>query len=388
MAFNVITGSVGTMGDVVFGQTNGGITITGSFSGTGENLTEVPRVSNSVNNGIVTNVGGDANTLTCESNLKFDGSSATLDITGHLTASQGISGSYFLGDGSKLTGLPMGGESFTHYSSSRGDNTVLVATASISVAGDLGTAYSASQAGTDTFFFVSGTIGSRGSAVPGVSLFGGDVHVSGNLSTTSIFATGNLNLQGSGSIAGDLIPHEGNIYDLGTSAKPWRNLYVSSSTIYFGNESLSVEDNNLKFGSGSTTKGLDVGFMNFKNNGIFMDPGRIFQLRAYQMQFYGGVSYVRQVIADDYKILKIDYLVGVASNLLTASVKLTLPAAAACINGQTFVIKDEGGSAHTYNINVSASSSDTIDGVNEVVLKSPYGALSLYCNGSNKWYVF
>tara|TARA_R100000808_G_C2130517_1_gene139823 strand:- start:452 stop:1387 length:936 start_codon:yes stop_codon:yes gene_type:complete len=311
MAFNVITGTVGTVGNVTFGSNEGSITITGSFAGNGENLTEVPRMTNAVNNGIITNVGGDANTHTCESNLLFDGS--TLDVTGHVTASQGISGSYVLASDAQLRGL--------------------------GVLGD-------------------------------------------------IAVTGALNLTGTVTVDGHMVPTTANIHDLGTSDKPWRNLYVSSSTIYFGNESLSVEDNNLKFGSGSTTKGLDVGFMNFKNNGIFMDPGRIFQLRAYQMQFYGGVAYVRKVVANDYNILKIDYLVGVATDLLTASVKLTLPPAANCVNGQTYIIKDEGGAAHTRNINVSASASDTIDGINEVVLESPYGALSLYCNGNNKWYVF
>jgi hypothetical protein len=33
----------------------------------------VPRVSNATNNAILTNVGGDANALVCESNLTFDG---------------------------------------------------------------------------------------------------------------------------------------------------------------------------------------------------------------------------------------------------------------------------------------------------------------------------
>ena len=47
----------------------------------------IPRVSNATNNSLVTNVGGDANTLTCESNLTFDGTS--LDVTGDLTVSAG-----------------------------------------------------------------------------------------------------------------------------------------------------------------------------------------------------------------------------------------------------------------------------------------------------------
>lgn len=60
----------------------------------------VPRVSNATNNSIITNVGGDANTLTCESNLKFDGS--ILSVVGGLSASLNVSASAFYGDGSNL----------------------------------------------------------------------------------------------------------------------------------------------------------------------------------------------------------------------------------------------------------------------------------------------
>jgi len=63
----------------------------------------VPRVTNATDNAIITNVGGDANTLTCESNLTFDGS--TLNVTGDISASIGISASIFVGDGSQLTGI-------------------------------------------------------------------------------------------------------------------------------------------------------------------------------------------------------------------------------------------------------------------------------------------
>lgn len=47
----------------------------------------VPRVSNATNNSLITNVGGDANSLTCESNLTFDGD--TLNIVGDITSSTG-----------------------------------------------------------------------------------------------------------------------------------------------------------------------------------------------------------------------------------------------------------------------------------------------------------
>ena len=43
------------------------------------------------------------------------------------------------------------------------------------------TQFNTMSIGTDTFFFVSGTVGDRGTINPTVSVFGGDVHISGNL---------------------------------------------------------------------------------------------------------------------------------------------------------------------------------------------------------------
>jgi hypothetical protein len=196
-----------------------------------------------------------------------------------------------------------------------------------------------------------------------------------------------MNMSGTLNLNGDLVPAEANIHDLGSSAKPWRDLYISGSSIHFGSEVLSVSDNNLKFGSGSTTKGFDVGFMNFKNNGIFMDEGRIFQLRAYQMRFYGGIGYVRKVVAADYTIKDVDYLIGIQSDTVSSSLTLTLPLANGLLNGQTYVIKDEGGAVNTYPVTIVCSGSDSIDGQNQVVLQSPYAAIQIYCNGNNKYFI-
>lgn len=55
-------------------------------------------------------------------------------------------------------------------------------TASVSIAGALGSSYAAQSSGTDVFFFVSGSSGTSS----GVSVFGGDVMVSGTLETQTI----------------------------------------------------------------------------------------------------------------------------------------------------------------------------------------------------------
>ena len=365
MAYNNSSGTVLLPDELlrVQGVTSGILSGNLSYSD-GADIINVPRVANATNNAILTNVDGNANSLICESNLTFDGSTLTIvgdltasaDISGssfhtfttvidetHISSSLNISGAAFYGDGSKLTGISAGGSGggiFTEI-----DNSHAYTTSSVQIGSTATPAHTMS--------------------VEGTSLLSGAVAVDGAIT-----------------------PTVANTYDLGSSAKPWRNLYVSSSTIYLGTDTLSVgDDNNLKFGSGSTNKGFDVGFMNFKNTGIFMDPGRIFQLRAYQMRFYGGIAYVRQVVADDYSIKDTDYLVGIQSNDLTASATLTLPVASGLINGQTFVIKDEGGNLHNHSVVVSCSASDTIDGQNTIVLESPYASINIYCNGSNKYFI-
>ena len=354
MAYNVLSGTViaaqeYTPTDIVVGNIVSGNLSTSDAS----SVINIPRVSNATNNALITNVDGDANSLVCESNLTFDGS--LLNVTGDLTASSGISASYFMGDGSGLTGITAtgggGGGIFTEV-----NGTKAYTTSSIQVGSSATPSYTLSVAGT--------------AMVDGTYILTGNMH-----------STGALHLDG------NFFPATANIHDLGSAAKPWRNLYVSSSTIYFGTDTLSVQDNNLKFGSGSTTKGFDVGFMNFKNNGIFMDPGYMFKLRAYQIQMFGGIGFVRKVVADDYTIREIDYLVGIQSDTLTASMTLTLPAASALLNGQTYIVKDEGGALNTYPVTVAAQGSDTIDGQSSIVLESPYAAIQLYCNGNNKYFI-
>ena len=114
MAYNTLSGTVIAAQDYIPGDLIVGNIVSGNLSTSdGSSIINIPRVSNASNNALLTNVGGDANTLTCESNLTFDGSA--LSLTGELTSSTGVSASYFMGDGSRLTGITPsagGGSSF------------------------------------------------------------------------------------------------------------------------------------------------------------------------------------------------------------------------------------------------------------------------------------
>jgi hypothetical protein len=128
MAYNVLSGTVIAAQKYIPGSLVVGNIVSGNLSTSdGASVINVPRVSNATNNAILTNVGGDANTLTCESNLTFDGSILTL--AGDLSASINISASAFYGDGSNLTGITASGgsgDSLSIYSIGNADGTLNV----------------------------------------------------------------------------------------------------------------------------------------------------------------------------------------------------------------------------------------------------------------------
>tara|TARA_Y100000592_G_scaffold88578_1_gene144595 strand:- start:7402 stop:8139 length:738 start_codon:yes stop_codon:yes gene_type:complete len=209
----------------------------------GAEVINVPRVSNATNNSILTNVGGDANTLTCESNLKFDGT--TLSVVGDVSASINISASAFYGDGSKLT----------------------------------------------------------------------------NISFDNITAAGP---------AFSVQLHDGADGDI----------------------------------TGSSN-------LTFQNNILRLD---------------GGLKLSRRTLNATATASVTDYFVGIDTT--NNPVDFRLPNAASLLSGQTFIIKDEGGVAHTNNITILASGSQTIDGQNSIVLESPFASVQLYCNGTNKYFIY
>jgi hypothetical protein len=72
----------------------------------------------------------------------------------------------------------------------------------------------------------------------------------------------------------------------------------------------------------------------------------------------------------------------------TAAIDIRLPSAANYTSGQNFIVKDESGAADLKNITIRPISGQTIDGANSIVLESPFAAVNIYSNGSNKFFVY
>lgn len=80
-----------------------------------------------------------------------------------------------------------------------------------------------------------------------------------------------------------------------------------------------------------------------------------------------------------------DRILGVNA---TASLGIRLPAASGFSSGANFIIKDEAGNANNFNITISTAGSDRIDGRTSVILESPYAAVNIYTNGSDKFFIY
>lgn len=282
----------------------------------------IPRVSNATNNSLVTNVGGDANTLTCESNLTFDGTS--LDVTGDLTVSAG----------------------------------------------------------------------------------------------TTLYGPINLSSSTGITVTGSIIPSGSAVFSLGSETQRWAEVFVGTGSVHLG-PNCSISSAHLKilmnktlavtgalsastFVSASTFYGDGSNLTNVKADHVvaegpvnsiqFHDPADSDLTGSSNLTFQndvlsvgGGLTLNRRYTDSSITVSVTDYYVGVGT--VSNPVVLTLPDAALMGNGQTYVVKDEGGAAHSNNITITAHGSQTIDNQNSIVLESPYASIQLYCNGSDKYFI-
>ncbi len=80
-----------------------------------------------------------------------------------------------------------------------------------------------------------------------------------------------------------------------------------------------------------------------------------------------------------------DRILGVSAS---AALDIRLPAAVGFSNGANFIVKDEAGNANTNNITIRTSGTDKIDGASSVILESPFAAINIYTNGSDKFFIY
>ena len=125
-------------------------------------------------------------------------------------------------------------------------------------------------------------VGTAINAISSQVLFDNGGEITGNLGFTFDQSSGNLSVPGNGIFTGNLLPSANITYDLGSSTKRWKDLYLANNTIYLGNSTISSAGGNLSLtnaeggqiivsgNSVTTTSSITNG-----NSNIFVNPTRI-----------------------------------------------------------------------------------------------------------------
>jgi hypothetical protein len=98
-----------------------------------------------------------------------------------------------------------------------------------------------------------------------------------------------------------------------------------------------------------------------------------------------GLILKRRQISSTITASATDYFIGISAS---ANLDIRLPPASALSSGQALIFKDENGTAGAHTILIIASGSQKIDDHSSIRLESPFAAVNVYSNGSDKYFIF
>ena len=242
---NVLTGGlVSAAGNVVGNYILGnGALLTGV-------ITSVANINNGTSNVTVVSSGGNITVgVAGTSNVAVFAATGEY-ITGELSATGNISGNYFIGNGSQLTGVA---------ASSVNANALVGNTLSSNVIYSslttVGTLANLSVTGNVTGgnVLTGGVISSSGTVTGGNVLTAGLVSAAGNVTGSNINTAGLVSTKDfviTGNITGNLIPSANVTYNIGNPTHAFKDLYLSGNSIYLGPQVISANATGITVGGG------------------------------------------------------------------------------------------------------------------------------------------
>ena len=103
------------------------------------------------------------------------------------------------------------------------------------------------------------------------------------------------------------------------------------------------------------------------------------------LNIQSGLILKRRQISSTITASATDYFIGISAS---TNLDIRLPPASALSSGQALIFKDENGTAGTHTILILASGSQKIDNYSSIRLESPFAAVNVYSNGSDKYFIF
>ena len=264
----------------------GNVIITGGENGyflqtDGEgNLTWAPASGGNGGNG---NPGGantqvqfnNAGTFGGDAGFTYDSSNNILSVSGNIvaqnfigtgniniakiTATGNVTGNYFIGNGSQLTGISATSANFANYAgnvtvASQPNITSLGTLTSLSVTGNVTANYFLGNGA-----FLTGVGNANYTPLANFANYAGNVTVSSQPNITSLGTLTNVSVSGNANVGNlkanlvisNLIPSTSNIYTLGNTTNRWKDLYLAGNSIYLGNVTLADANGSLSINGGT-----------------------------------------------------------------------------------------------------------------------------------------
>jgi hypothetical protein len=147
------------------------------------------------------------------------------------------------------------------------------------------------------------------------------------------------------------------------------NLVLTSSSGKISALNSAAANRLITFGSNTTELDGEVN-LTFDGNVLNVQSGLILKRRQISSTITASAT---------------DYFIGISAS---ANLDIRLPPASALSSGQALIFKDENGSAGTHTILILASGSQKIDDYSSIRLESPFAAVNVYSNGSDKYFIF
>jgi len=170
------------------------------------------------------------------------GNFTTVGATGNITSSANISASYFLGNGSQLTGIIAGG--------------TLTVSNVAPISPSAGDVWIAANTGVQFVYFTSGGNSQWAEMESDTSI--------------SITSTSGANIDLT-AVASNIIPSANITYDIGNTSNRFRDIYLANSTIYLGNAAISANGSNIVMTS-AVIASATVGNMTNDSTGFMSLP--------------------------------------------------------------------------------------------------------------------
>jgi len=285
--------------------------------------------------------------------------------------------------GVTLSSLVAGGSTAPEYWSSS-TNKAIFTTGSAAFVGDDVGFDSPQDKGSDVFFYVSGTMGGFGGFQNAMSLFGGDVVISGSLRQGSLNnAKGQYShAQGIETTALGNASHTEGVYTIASG----------SGQLVIGKYNKRGNDFSLfVIGDGSGDADANRGDILRVNSGSTPGNGRI---EVSGSLIVSSSEYTMSSVFRKTSSHNSSFNVAAESHYMLISLNSTLtaslPTAANAGSGRELIFKDVSGNASsgtTLVIEISAGSGDTIDSATSLKITTAYGSAKLISNGTDKYHI-